>query len=56
LSSNIGRPIYFPSGIYLVQGTVFVPPGSVIIGELWPQVCTISSVGPLGTPSLTLVR
>lgn len=38
LKDNVGKLIYFPSGIYLVQGTVEIPIGSKIIGELWPQV------------------
>jgi len=32
ISSN-GTPVFFPAGVYLVQGTVFVPTGSVIVGE-----------------------
>ncbi|KAH7309716.1 pectate lyase superfamily protein-domain-containing protein, partial [Stachybotrys elegans] len=38
LANNVGRPIFFPSGIYLVAKTVFVPVGSIIVGELWPQI------------------
>jgi len=32
LANNVGLPIYFPAGIYLVTGTVVVPVGSYIIG------------------------
>ncbi|RHZ63561.1 hypothetical protein CDV55_106217 [Aspergillus turcosus] len=38
LSSNVGSPIFFPAGIYLVQGTVYVPVGSIIVGEGWSQI------------------
>jgi glucan 1,3-beta-glucosidase len=32
IGSN-GTPVFFPAGVYLVEGTVFVPTGSVIVGE-----------------------
>jgi glucan 1,3-beta-glucosidase len=38
LADNVGSPIYFPSGIYLVEKTIQIPVGSIIVGELWPQV------------------
>ncbi|KAI6087379.1 glycoside hydrolase family 55 protein [Hypoxylon rubiginosum] len=38
LADNVGTPIYFPSGVYLVEKTVEIPVGSIIVGELWPQV------------------
>jgi glucan 1,3-beta-glucosidase len=38
LSSSAGTPVFFPAGIYQVQGTLFVPVGSIIIGEAWSQV------------------
>lgn len=33
-----GRPVFFPHGHYLVRGTVFIPVGSIIVGELWSQI------------------
>ncbi|KAF9871949.1 hypothetical protein CkaCkLH20_10581 [Colletotrichum karsti] len=33
-----GRPVFFPSGVYLVEKTVFIPVGSIIIGEAWSQI------------------
>lgn len=30
--------IFFPAGVYLVQGTVKVPVGSKIIGSGWSQI------------------
>ena len=33
LSKNVGTPIFFPAGIYLVKGTVFIPVNSVLVGE-----------------------
>lgn len=30
--------VYFPFGIYKVTGTIFVPAGSRIVGEAWPQI------------------
>lgn len=38
LSANVGSIIFFPAGIYLVQGTVKVPVGSKIIGSAWSQI------------------
>ncbi|WPH01842.1 Hypothetical protein R9X50_00469600 [Acrodontium crateriforme] len=38
LASNIGNVIFFPAGIYLVQGTVFIPEGSKIIGSGFSQI------------------
>jgi glucan 1,3-beta-glucosidase len=34
---------YFPHGVYLVTDTLYVPPGSRIVGEVWS---TISASGP----------
>ncbi|RYO84413.1 hypothetical protein DL764_009338 [Monosporascus ibericus] len=38
LADNVGTPIYFPSGVYMVKKTVEIPVGSIIVGELWPQI------------------
>ena len=38
LSSHVGSTIFFPGGIYLVQGTVKIPVGSIIIGSGWSQI------------------
>jgi hypothetical protein len=38
LSGNVGRFIFFPAGIYRVESTVFVPTGSVLVGEAWSQI------------------
>lgn len=38
LAGNVGKPIFFPAGIYMVAKTVFIPVGSVIVGELWSQI------------------
>jgi len=43
LSGNVGSLIYFPAGIYLVEGTVDVPPGSIIVGEGWSQIMATGS-------------
>jgi len=32
LAGNVGTPIYFPAGIYLVKGTVEVPVNSILVG------------------------
>lgn len=37
LINNIGKVIFFPAGIYLINGTIYVPPGSIIVGEGWSQ-------------------
>ena len=33
LANNVGAPIFFPAGIYMAQNTVFIPTGSVLVGE-----------------------
>jgi glucan 1,3-beta-glucosidase len=38
LSGNVGTPVFFPAGIYAVQGTVQVPVGSIIVGSAWSQI------------------
>lgn len=38
LSADVGSPIFFPAGIYIVQGTVYIPVGSIIVGEGWSQI------------------
>lgn len=38
LSSSVGKPVFFPAGIYQVESTVKVPVGSIIVGEGWSQV------------------
>jgi hypothetical protein len=38
LSSNVGSTIFFPGGIYQVQGNVKVPVGSIITGSGWSQI------------------
>ena len=35
LASNISSIIFFPAGIYLMQNTVFIPKGSIIMGKGW---------------------
>ncbi|KAL9078318.1 MAG: hypothetical protein Q9157_002749 [Trypethelium eluteriae] len=43
LKANAGCKItYFPHGVYLVTDTIYVPPGSRIVGEVWS---TISASG-----------
>lgn len=29
---------YFPYGVYVVQSTLYIPPGSRIVGEAWPVI------------------
>lgn len=43
LSSNVGTPIFFPAGVYLIKGTVFVPVNSVLVGEGWSQIMATGS-------------
>lgn len=43
LANNVGSVIFFPAGIYLVQGTVFVPKGSMIIGSAFSQIMATGS-------------
>lgn len=43
LANNVGKLIFFPAGIYLVEGTVKIPPGSIIVGEGWSQIMATGS-------------
>jgi len=38
LSSSVGSLVFFPAGIYVVQGTVKIPVGSKIVGQGWSQI------------------
>lgn len=38
LANNAGSLIFFPAGVYLVQSTVKIPVGSLIIGSGWSQI------------------
>lgn len=38
LASNTGSVIFFPGGVYLVEGTIKIPVGSRIIGSGWSQI------------------
>ncbi|KAK6356098.1 hypothetical protein TWF718_000473 [Orbilia javanica] len=38
LRSAGGRIVFFPAGIYLVTGEIFVPVGSKIVGQSWSQI------------------
>lgn len=38
LSSAGSRVVFFPAGVYMVEGTVKIPPGTRIVGELWSQI------------------
>ncbi|KAI1735147.1 pectate lyase superfamily protein-domain-containing protein [Xylaria scruposa] len=38
LSGNVGSIIFFPMGVYLVKGTVYIPVGSIIVGSGWSQI------------------
>jgi len=39
LAANAGCKItYFPHGVYVVTDTIYVPPGSRIVGEVWSEI------------------
>ena len=38
LQSAAGAPVFFPAGVYLVEGTIHIPVGSIIVGEGWSQI------------------
>ncbi len=38
LQSAGGAPVFFPAGVYLVEGTIHIPVGSIILGEGWSQI------------------
>lgn len=33
-----GKISYFPYGVYIVKNTLYVPPGSRIVGEAWAVI------------------
>jgi hypothetical protein len=33
-----GFVMYFPAGIYTVADTIYVPPGTKMVGEGWSQI------------------
>ncbi|MCJ1251556.1 hypothetical protein MMC30_008791 [Trapelia coarctata] len=33
-----GKVSYFPYGVYIIKNTLFIPPGSRIVGEAWPVI------------------
>ena len=43
LASNVGTPIFFPAGIYLIGSTINVPVGSILVGEMWSQFMAFGS-------------
>ncbi|RDW65057.1 hypothetical protein BP6252_10708 [Coleophoma cylindrospora] len=45
LTTNAGKKITFiPSGTYLIKQTVFVPAGSIVVGEVWS---VLNAAGPI---------
>jgi hypothetical protein len=56
LASNVGSVVFFPAGIYLVKNTVFVPKGSIIVGEGWSQIMATGSSFADPTKPLVMVR
>lgn len=43
LANNVGKPIYFPAGVYLVENTINVPVNSIIVGEAFSQIMASGS-------------
>ena len=41
LRSAGGKPVFFPAGVYACGGTIEVPEGSVIVGEIWSQIMAV---------------
>lgn len=44
LQSAAGAPFFFPAGVYLVEGTIHIPVGSIIVGEGWSQIMGAGSL------------
>ncbi|KAL9576360.1 MAG: hypothetical protein Q9212_007166 [Teloschistes hypoglaucus] len=42
-NAKMGKLSYFPYGVYIVKSTLYIPPGTRIVGEAWP---VISGTGP----------
>ncbi|KOS18425.1 Glucan endo-1 [Escovopsis weberi] len=38
-----GKKIYMPYGLYRVDSTVFLPPGSILVGEMWATITASGS-------------
>ncbi|PSN61819.1 pectin lyase-like protein [Corynespora cassiicola Philippines] len=43
LENHIGKVIFFPAGVYILEDTVFVPIGSRLVGEGWTQLMASGS-------------
>jgi glucan 1,3-beta-glucosidase len=38
IQANVGKVIYFPASSYIVTNTIYIPPGSRIIGEAYGSI------------------
>lgn len=38
LNAAFGAVVFVPAGVYMVSSTVFIPVGTRVVGELWPQI------------------
>jgi glucan 1,3-beta-glucosidase len=43
LNESVGKVVYFPHGIYLLSDTLFIPPGSRLVGEAFTQLAATGS-------------
>jgi glucan 1,3-beta-glucosidase len=57
LLQNAGcKIVFFPQGTYIVTNTIFVPPGSRIIGEAWSAISAVGSNFFNPTAPTTMVK
>jgi hypothetical protein len=40
-AARLGKILVFPAGIYKVDDTIHIPPGSKIVGALWSQIMAV---------------
>ncbi|KAG9760638.1 pectin lyase-like protein, partial [Aureobasidium melanogenum] len=56
LRESVGSMVFFPAGVYRVEGTVEVPVGSVIVGAGWSQIMAAGSYFEDETNPQVMVR
>jgi hypothetical protein len=42
-AANMSSIVHFPYGVYIIKDTLYMPLGSRIIGQVWPQIMATSS-------------
>jgi hypothetical protein len=55
VAANISAIVYIPHGVYIISDTLYVPVGSRIIGQAWPQImATGEKFGDMAHPKVAV--